>query len=41
MQDAEVKKVVEFKYFGPTVQSSGECGKEVKKREQESSVIEE
>ncbi|KAK3542091.1 hypothetical protein QTP86_013424 [Hemibagrus guttatus] len=28
----EVKKVQEFKYLGSTVQSNGECGKEVKKR---------
>ncbi|KAK3542067.1 hypothetical protein QTP86_011368 [Hemibagrus guttatus] len=30
----EVKKVQEFKYLGSTVQSNGECGKEVKKRVQ-------
>ncbi|KAK3525620.1 hypothetical protein QTP70_001367 [Hemibagrus guttatus] len=31
LQDEEVKKVQEFKYLGSTVQSNGECGKEVKK----------
>ncbi|KAK3540096.1 hypothetical protein QTP70_025804 [Hemibagrus guttatus] len=30
----EVKKVQEFKYLASTVQSNGECGKEVKKRVQ-------
>ncbi|KAK3571106.1 hypothetical protein QTP86_001786 [Hemibagrus guttatus] len=30
----EMKKVQEFKYLGSTVQSNGECGKEVKKRVQ-------
>ncbi|KAK3534112.1 hypothetical protein QTP86_002221 [Hemibagrus guttatus] len=34
LQGEEVKKVQEFKYFGSTVQSNGECGKEVKKRVQ-------
>ncbi|KAK3514184.1 hypothetical protein QTP70_005264 [Hemibagrus guttatus] len=34
LQGEEVKKVQEFKYLGSTVQSNGECGKEVKKREQ-------
>ncbi|KAK3544162.1 hypothetical protein QTP86_003943 [Hemibagrus guttatus] len=33
LQGEEVKKVQEFKYLGSTVQSNGECGKEVKKRE--------
>ncbi|KAK3545173.1 hypothetical protein QTP70_001777 [Hemibagrus guttatus] len=35
LQGEEVKKVQEFKYLGSTVQSNGECGKEVKKRVQE------
>ncbi|KAK3535759.1 hypothetical protein QTP70_021074 [Hemibagrus guttatus] len=30
LQGEEVKKVQEFKYLGSTVQSNGECGKEVK-----------
>ncbi|KAK3518525.1 hypothetical protein QTP70_001508 [Hemibagrus guttatus] len=34
LQGEEVKNVQEFKYFGSTVQSNGECGKEVKKRVQ-------
>ncbi|KAK3511626.1 hypothetical protein QTP70_013648 [Hemibagrus guttatus] len=34
LQGDEVKKVQEFKYLGSTVQSNGECGKEVKKRVQ-------
>ncbi|KAK3543017.1 hypothetical protein QTP70_008702 [Hemibagrus guttatus] len=34
LQGEEVKKVREFKYLGSTVQSNGECGKEVKKRVQ-------
>ncbi|KAK3510549.1 hypothetical protein QTP70_009883 [Hemibagrus guttatus] len=34
LQGEEVKKVQEFKYSGSTVQSNGECGKEVKKRVQ-------
>ncbi|KAK3562736.1 hypothetical protein QTP86_006511 [Hemibagrus guttatus] len=34
LQDEEVKKVQEFKYLGSTVQSNGECAKEVKKRVQ-------
>ncbi|KAK3509103.1 hypothetical protein QTP70_020311 [Hemibagrus guttatus] len=32
LQGEEMKKVQEFKYLGSTVQSNGECGKEVKKR---------
>ncbi|KAK3517487.1 hypothetical protein QTP70_012536 [Hemibagrus guttatus] len=28
LQGEEVKKVLEFKYLGSTVQSNGECGKE-------------
>ncbi|KAK2897245.1 hypothetical protein Q8A73_013625 [Channa argus] len=31
LQGAEVKKVQDFKYLGSTVQSNGECGKEVKR----------
>ncbi|KAK3546355.1 hypothetical protein QTP70_025768 [Hemibagrus guttatus] len=38
LQGEEVKKVQEFKYLGSTVQSNGECGKEVKKRVQAGSV---
>ncbi|KAK3564791.1 hypothetical protein QTP86_027819, partial [Hemibagrus guttatus] len=34
LQGEEVKKEQEFKYLGSTVQSNGECGKEVKKRVQ-------
>ncbi|KAK3558341.1 hypothetical protein QTP86_017253, partial [Hemibagrus guttatus] len=34
LQGEEVKKVQEFKYLGSTVQSNGECGKEVQKRVQ-------
>ncbi|KAK3568025.1 hypothetical protein QTP86_028617 [Hemibagrus guttatus] len=34
LQGEEVKKVQEFKYLVSTVQSNGECGKEVKKRVQ-------
>ncbi|KAK3532164.1 hypothetical protein QTP86_009044 [Hemibagrus guttatus] len=34
LQAEEVKKVQDFKYLGSTVQSNGECGKEVKKRVQ-------
>ncbi|KAK3539306.1 hypothetical protein QTP86_034176, partial [Hemibagrus guttatus] len=34
LQGEEVKKVQEFKFLGSTVQSNGECGKEVKKRVQ-------
>ncbi|KAK3510265.1 hypothetical protein QTP70_032584 [Hemibagrus guttatus] len=34
LQGEEVKNVQEFKYLGSTVQSNGECGKEVKKRVQ-------
>ncbi|MCJ8729260.1 hypothetical protein PDJAM_G00104010 [Pangasius djambal] len=34
LEGEEVKKVQEFKYLGSTVQSNGECRKEVKKRVQ-------
>lgn len=34
LQGAEVVKVQEFKYLGSTVQSSGDCGREVKNRVQ-------
>ncbi|KAK3555273.1 hypothetical protein QTP86_014885 [Hemibagrus guttatus] len=34
LQGEEVKKVQEFKYLGSTVQSNGDCGKEVNKRVQ-------
>ena len=34
MQGEEVSKVEDFKYLGSTVQSNGECGREVKKRVQ-------
>ncbi|XP_051793650.1 uncharacterized protein LOC127530564 [Acanthochromis polyacanthus] len=34
LQGEEIKKVEDFKYLGSTVQSNGECGKEVKKRVQ-------
>ncbi|KAK3514790.1 hypothetical protein QTP70_031178 [Hemibagrus guttatus] len=34
LQGEEVKKVQEFKDLGSTVQSNGECGKEIKKRVQ-------
>ncbi|KAK3518785.1 hypothetical protein QTP70_012733 [Hemibagrus guttatus] len=34
LQGERMKKVQEFKYLGSTVQSNGECGKEVKKRVQ-------
>ncbi|KAK3511554.1 hypothetical protein QTP70_009660 [Hemibagrus guttatus] len=34
LQGEDVKKVQEFKYLGSTVQSNGECGKELKKRVQ-------
>ena len=34
LQGEEIKKVEDFKYLGTTVQSNGECGKEVKKRAQ-------
>ena len=34
MQGEEVAKVDNFKYLGSTVQSNGECGREVKKRVQ-------
>ena len=33
-QGPEMKKVEDFKYLGSTVQSNGECGKEVKKKVQ-------
>ena len=33
-QGEEVAKVEDFKYLGSTVQSNGECGREVKKRVQ-------
>ncbi|KAK3561616.1 hypothetical protein QTP86_010765 [Hemibagrus guttatus] len=39
LQGEEVKKIQEFKYLGSTVQSNGECGKEVKKRVQAASKI--
>ncbi|KAK3544873.1 hypothetical protein QTP86_027547 [Hemibagrus guttatus] len=39
LQDEEVKKVQEFKYLGSTVQSNGECGKEVKKRVQAARIV--
>ncbi|KAK3574198.1 hypothetical protein QTP86_004334 [Hemibagrus guttatus] len=39
LQGEEVKKVQEFKYLGSTVQSNGECGKEVKKRVQADTVL--
>ncbi|KAK3506762.1 hypothetical protein QTP70_023935 [Hemibagrus guttatus] len=39
LQGEEVKKVQEFKYLGSTVQSNGECGKEVKKREQAGTLL--
>ena len=32
MQGEEVAKVEDFKYLGSTVQSNGECGREVTKR---------
>ena len=32
MQGEEVVKVEDFKYLGSTVQTNGECGREVKKR---------
>ena len=32
MQREEVVKVEDFKYLGSTVQSNGECGREVAKR---------
>ena len=34
LQGAEIKNVEDFKYLGSTIQSNGECGKEVKKRVQ-------
>ncbi|KAK3519058.1 hypothetical protein QTP70_016367, partial [Hemibagrus guttatus] len=39
LQGEEVKKVQEFKYLGSTVQSNGECGKEVKKRVQDITLV--
>ncbi|KAK3520880.1 hypothetical protein QTP86_014219 [Hemibagrus guttatus] len=39
LQGEEVKKVQEFKYLGSTVQSNGECGKEVKKRVQAGVIV--
>ncbi|KAK3554030.1 hypothetical protein QTP70_019148, partial [Hemibagrus guttatus] len=39
LQGEEVKKVQEFKYLRSTVQSNGECGKEVKKRVQAGVII--
>ena len=32
MEDTKVPRVKEFKYFGSTVQESGDCEREVKKR---------
>ena len=32
LHDVEMARVDEFKYLGSTVQSNGECGREVKKR---------
>ncbi|XP_026113355.1 uncharacterized protein LOC113091896 [Carassius auratus] len=40
LQGEEVKKVQEFKYLGSTVQSNGECAKEVKKRVQAGFMVE-
>ena len=34
MKGEEVAKVEDFKYLGSTVQSNGECGRELKKRAQ-------
>ena len=34
MEDTKVSRVKEFKYFGSTVQESGGCEREVKKRVQ-------
>ena len=34
MQGEEVAKVEDFKYLGSTVQSNGECGRDVNKRVQ-------
>ena len=34
LQEAEVAKVQEFKYLGTTVQSTGDCGRELKNRVQ-------
>ena len=34
MQGEDVTKVEDFKYLGSTVQSNGECGRDVKKRVQ-------
>ena len=33
MQGGELAKVEDFKYLGSTVQSNGECGREVKNRQ--------
>ena len=33
MQGEELAKVEDFKYLGSTVQSNGECGREVKNRQ--------
>ncbi|KAK3531759.1 hypothetical protein QTP70_028291 [Hemibagrus guttatus] len=38
LQGEEVKKVQEFKYLGSTVQSNGECAKEVKKRKEQNDI---
>ena len=35
MEDAKLPRVKEFKYLGSTVQESGSCEREVKKRVQE------
>ena len=34
LQGVEIKKLEDFRYLGSTVQSNGECGKEVKRRVQ-------
>ncbi|KAK3508829.1 hypothetical protein QTP70_009603 [Hemibagrus guttatus] len=39
LQGEEVKKVQEFKYLGSTVQSNGECGKEVSLSDRLSSLL--
>ncbi|KAK5619577.1 hypothetical protein CRENBAI_012470 [Crenichthys baileyi] len=38
LQGTEIKKVEDFEYLGSTVQSNGECGKEVEKRVQAETV---
>ena len=38
LQRAEIKKVEDFKYFGSTLQSNGECGKEVKKQRKQAAM---